>query len=309
MSNEDAYITDEARGDNWEFYLGDSADRMAEIRSACVHLSVYSPPFQSLYTYSPSPRDMGNSLDRADFFEQYAYIIRENLRITVPGGIAAVHVQDTTTTKATHGEIGLTDFSGDVIRAYQSAGWRLKDKITVDKDPQAQAIRTKAQALMFATKNRDSSKSRTALPDYNLVFEKPGSRAEPVKTDVSNEEWILWARPVWYDIAETDTLNARIARDDDDERHLTPLQLPFVERCVRLWSNPGDLVFSAFGGVGTELYKAVELGRRALGIELKASYWRTGVEYLRALEAQMAEPSLFDHFPDEVDSGGAGGAA
>jgi len=292
--NEDAYMTDEAKGSMWEFWLGDSADRMREIPSDSVHLSVYSPPFQSLYTYSPSPRDMGNSLDRDDFFEQYGYIIRENLRITEPGCLACVHVAQTSTTKATHGEIGLTDFRGDVIRAYQREGWVYYGEVTVDKDPQAQAIRTKAHTLMFVTKNKDSAHSRPALADYLLIFKKPGERYAPVKNDVSNDEWIEWARPIWYGIQESNTLNARIARESDDERHLTPLQLDFIERCVRLYSNPGETVFTAFGGVGSELYVAVKHGRRALGIELKPSYWRTGVDYLTQLERDLAEPTLLD---------------
>jgi DNA modification methylase len=291
--SEDMYLKDEAAGENWRFLLGDSGDRMREIESESVHLSVYSPPFQSLYTYSPSPRDMGNSLDREDFFEQYGFIIRENLRITVPAGLACVHVQQTTTTLNTHGVIGMTDFRGDVIRAYQKEGWIYFGEVTVDKDPQAQAIRTKAQALMFVTKNKDSSKSRPALADYMLLFKKPGERYAPIKNDVSNEEWIEWARPIWYNIRESDTLNARIARENDDERHLTPLQLDFIERCVRLYSNPGEVVFTAFGGVGSELYVAVKHGRRALGIELKASYWETGVRYLRELDAEMSQPDLF----------------
>lgn len=292
--NMEAYVTDAAEGANWRFMLGDSAERTAEIDADSVHLSIYSPPFQSLYTYSPSIRDMGNSVDRDDFFAQYAYIIRENLRITIPGGIACIHVQQTTTTKATHGIIGMTDFRGDVIRAYQAEGWIYYGEVTVDKDPQAQAIRTKATALTFATKNRDSSSSRPALADYLLIFKKPGDRYAPVKNDVTNDEWIEWARPIWYGIHETNTLNARIARETDDERHLTPLQLDFIERCVRLYSNRGETVFTAFGGVGSELYMAVKLGRKALGIELKPSYWRTGVSYLKDLETEMAMPTMVD---------------
>lgn len=292
--NEDAYITDDAHGDAWCFMLGDSAERMTEIAAESVHLSVYSPPFQALYTYSPSPRDMGNSLGHADFFEQYAYIIRENLRITVPGGHACVHVADVPYLKGRDGRTGIKDFSGEVIRAYEREGWEVEARVTVDKDPQAQAIRTKAHHLMFVTKNRDSAKVSPALPDYLLIFKKPGDRAEPVKTDVTNEEWIEWARPIWYGIQESNTLNARIARAADDERHLTPLQLDFIERCVRLWTNPGETVFSAFGGVGSELYVAVKHGRRALGIELKPSYWNTGCQYLADLEQELAQPDLFD---------------
>lgn len=295
MNNEDAYVTDEAVGERWTFWLGDSAERMAEIPSESVDFSIYSPPFESLYTYSASPRDMGNSLDREDFFAQYGYIIRENLRIQKPGTECIVHVQQTTTTKSTHGVIGMTDFRGDVIRAYQREGWVYFGEKTIDKDPQAQAIRTKAHSLMFVTKNRDSSHSRPALADYGLIFKKPGERDRPVKTDITNEEWIELARPVWYGIQEGNTLNARIARESDDERHLTPLQLDFIEKFIRLYTNPGELVFTAFGGIGSELYVAVKHGRRALGIELKASYWRTGVEYLEELEREIAAPMITDH--------------
>ena len=156
------YITDDAHGEHWRLMLGDSCERLAEIPDDSVHLSVYSPPFASLFTYSPSIRDLGNSSSRAEFIEHYGYIIRENLRVTVPGRIACVHVQQLTTTKATHGYTGLTDFRGDVIRAYVDNGWHFHGEVTVNKDPQAQAIRTKAHALTFATKNRDSSGTRPA---------------------------------------------------------------------------------------------------------------------------------------------------
>lgn len=292
-TNMDDYITDDAQGENWRIMLGDSCERMAEIPDDSVGLSVYSPPFASLFTYSPSVRDLGNNATRADFFEHYGYIIRENLRITMPGRICAVHVQQLTTTKSTNGVIGLTDFRGDVIRAYLDAGWIFHGEVTVDKDPQAQAIRTKAQALMFVTKNRDSSMTRPALADYLLLFRKPGDNNVPIKNDVSNEEWIEWARPVWLDIKETNTLNARVARDDADERHICPLQLDFIERVVRLWSNPGETVFTPFAGIGSEVYTAVQLGRVGLGIELKPSYWQTAVRTCRELEAEMSMPTLF----------------
>lgn len=292
MSND--YMTDEAHGEAWEFWLGDSGDRMTEIPDDSVDLSVYSPPFQSLYTYSDSVRDMGNALDREDFFAQYAYMIRENLRITKPGRIAAVHVQQVTRRKNTDGFIGMVDFRGDVIRAYEAEGWIYWGEVTVDKDPQAQAIRTKAHSLMFVTKNRDSTLIRPAFADYALLFKKPGDNAVPVTGTFSNDEWIDWARPVWLDIKESNTLNVRIARDDADERHLTPLQLDFIERLVRMYTNPGEQVFSMFAGVGSELYVAVKLARRALGIELKASYWKTGCEYLAELEQELANPTLIE---------------
>ena len=290
----DMYVTDEAEGKSWRLMLGDSCERMAEIPDGSIDLSVYSPPFASLFTYSPSPRDLGNSTDRAEFFEHYGFIIRENLRITKPGRIACVHVQQLTTTKTTHGFSGLTDFRGEVIAAYVAAGWIFHGEVTVNKDPQAQAIRTKAQALMFVTKNRDSSATRPALADYLLLFRKPGENAVPIKNDVSNEEWIDWAQPVWWDIRETNTLNARAGRDEKDERHICPLQLDFIERCVRLWSNPCEVVFSPFAGIGSEPYTAVKLGRFGLGIELKPSYWSTACSNLRDLEADMSTPTLMD---------------
>lgn len=290
----DQYMTDEAHGENWTLWLGDSCERMAEIPDQSVDLSVYSPPFASLFTYSPSPRDLGNSATREEFFEHYGFIIRENLRITKPGRICAVHVQQLTTTKSFHGTIGLTDFRGQVIAAYMDAGWIFHGEVTIDKDPQAQAIRTKAQALMFVTKNRDSSMTRPALADYLLLFRAPGDNEVQIKNDVSNEEWIEWARPVWLDIAETNTLNVRVARDNDDERHICPLQLDFIERVIRLWSNPSERVFSPFAGIGSEVYTAVKLGRHGFGIELKPSYWNTAVNNCRDMEAQVGLPSLFD---------------
>lgn len=282
----DHYVTDDAHGQNWTLMLGDSCERLAEVDDASIDLSVYSPPFASLFTYSPSPRDLGNSHDRQEFLEHYGFVIREVLRATKPGRLSCVHVQQLTTTKSTHGTVGLTDFRGQVIAAHQQAGWIFHGEVTVDKDPQAQAIRTKAHALMFQTLRRDSSMTRPALADYVLIFRKPGDNAVPIQGDVDNETWIEWARPVWYSIRETDTLNTRVARDDADERHICPLQLPLIERCVRLWSNPGETVLSPFAGIGSEGVVSVQHDRRFVGCELKASYWRTAVDNLRAVESQ-----------------------
>jgi DNA modification methylase len=288
------YRTDEARGEMWDLLLGDSCERLAEVATASVDLSVCSPPFAQLYNYSPSPRDLSNSHDRGQFFDHYAFIIREQLRVTKPGRLACVHIQQITLQKALHGIVGLTDFRGEVIKAFIDAGWIFHGEVTIDKDPQAQAIRTKAQALMFVTKNRDSSILRPALADYLLIFRAPGENAVQVKTDVSNEEWIAWARPVWLDIRETNTLNTRVAKDDADERHICPLQLDFIARCVRLYSNPGETVLTPFAGIGSEVYVAVKHGRRGIGVELKPSYWSTAVDNLRKLDAEMALPTLFD---------------
>lgn len=291
---DDTYLTDEAYGDNWTMLLGDSCERLSEVPDNSIGLSVMSPPFASLFTYSPLTRDLGNSSTRAEFIEHYGFIIRELLRVTLAGRVSCVHVQQLTTTKVTHGYSGLTDFRGDVIRAHIDNGWQFHGEVTVNKDPQAQAIRTKAQALMFVTKNRDSAATRPALADYLLIFRKPGDNVVPIKNDVTNEEWIEWAQPVWMDIKETNTLNVRVAREEADERHICPLQLDFIERCVRLWSNPGETVLSPFAGIGSEVYTAVKLGRRGFGIELKPSYWRTACENLSNLEDEMGTPTLLD---------------
>ncbi len=288
------YMTNEEHGTNWTMKLGDSCERLAEVDSDSIGLTVYSPPFASLFTYSPSVRDLGNAATRNEFIEHYGFVLRELLRVTMPGRISCVHVQQLTTTKATQGVSGLTDFRGQVIQAHIEAGWIFHGEVTVNKDPQAQAIRTKAQALMFVTKNRDSAMTRPALADYLLLFRKPGDNQVAIKNDVSNEEWIDWAQPVWMDIRETNTLNERVAREQADERHICPLQLDFIERCVRLWSNPGETVLSPFAGIGSEIYQAVKFGRVGLGIELKESYWRTAVDNLITLENDLSAPSLFD---------------
>lgn len=294
MSNEAAYVTDDAIGQNWRMMLGDSCERLAELPDESIDLTVYSPPFASLFTYSPSLRDLGNSGDRQEFLDHYSFILDQLYRLTKPGRLSCVHVQQLTTSKAMHGVTGLSDFRGEVIRAHQAAGWTFHGEVTVNKDPQAQAIRTKAHALMFVTKNRDSSGTRPGLADYLLLFRKPGDNAVPIKTDVTNEEWIEWAQPVWMDIRETHTLNGRQAREEADEKHVCPLQLDFIERCVRLWSNPGETVLSPFAGIGSEGYVTVQKGRKFIGCELKPSYWQTACRYLQDAEDELALPSLFD---------------
>lgn len=297
------YVTDQVSGEQWELLLGDSCERLAELADQSVDLTVYSPPFQSLYVYSATPRDIGNSSDRPTFFEHYGFVIAELLRLTKPGRLSCVHVSDVATTKAVDGVSGLHDFPGDVIRAHVEAGWIFYGRVYVDKDPQAQAIRTKSQALLFVTKNKDSAKSRPAIGDQLLIFLKPGVNAVPVPhtadgslgpDDISHEDWIAWARPCWIGVRETRTLNATVAREDADERHLHPLQLDFIERCVRLYSNRGETVLSPFAGIGSEVYAARWLGRRGVGIELKSSYWQTAVRNLRALDEELSMPSLFD---------------
>lgn len=311
--NTAAYETDDAYGDNYHLMLGDSCERLAEIPDESVDLSVCSPPFDSLYTYSPSLRDLGNSASRGQFLQHYRFIVEHQLRVTKPGRIACIHVQQLTTTKATHGFVGMSDFRGDVIRLFQDVGWIFHGEATIWKDPQAQSIRTKAFSLAFQTKNRDSASCRPALADYLLLFRKPGQNAVPIphvanEGEVTNDDWIEWAGPIWFDpgddegrfgpvwttIRESETLNARLGRESADEKHIAPLQLEFIRRCVLLYSNPGETVLSPFGGIGSEPYVAVKNGRRAISCELKPSYWRAAVHVLEDLEREMNIPNLFD---------------
>jgi DNA modification methylase len=236
---------------------------------------------------------MGNCSNEREFFAHYAYLIREVLRVTKPGRHTCVHVAELTSTQQTHGVIGLIDFPGMVIRAYQAEGWTYHGRVTIDKDPQAQAIRTHSKGLLFVQLRKDSTWSRPALADTILIFRKPGENAVVVNPDISNDDWIEWARPIWYGIRESDTLNVAVARENDDERHICPLQLGTIERCIRLWSNAGELVLSPFAGIGSEGYEAVRLGRRYLGIELKASYYKTACDNLRLAEVQRTQGKLF----------------
>jgi DNA modification methylase len=290
---EDVYEPKTVAADKWALMLGDCVERIKEIADASVGLSVYSPPFASLYTYSSSRRDLGNCRSFEEFFKHYSFLIPELLRVTMPGRRTAVHCQQLSTTKATHGVIGWRDFRGELIRAYQAAGWIYDGEICIDKNPQAQAIRTKSKQLMFVQKNKDSSWVRPAMADYVLLFRHPTETSEtPVQTDVSNEEWILFAHPIWYGIRESGVLQYRDAREDEDEKHICPLQLETIERCIRLWSNPGDVVLSPFAGIGSEGYVARRFGREFIGIELKESYFNQAIRHLQQADVEgISQPT------------------
>ncbi len=288
------YITDESHGECWRLLLGDSCERLAELEESSVDLSIYSPPFSSLYTYSPSERDLGNSANTDEFLAHYRFVLDEMLRVTKPGRTNAVHVQQVAILKSRDGYVGLQDFRGKVIQAHLDAGFIYYGEVTVNKNPQLQAVRTKAQGLMFVQLHRDSALSRPALADYVLIFHKPGDNEVAILPDISNETWIEWAYPVWNGIREMDTLNPGSGAEDADERHCCPLQLSLIERAVRLWSNRGELVCSPFAGIGSEGYVAIQHGRRFVGVELKPSYWVTACENLRLAEHAASLPSLFD---------------
>jgi DNA modification methylase len=275
-------------GEGWRLFQGDCVEVMRGFPENCVDLSVFSPPFIALYTYSASERDLGNCKSADEFFEHFRYAIDELLRITKPGRNVCVHVAQVAATLNMHGYIGLIDFRGQTVAEFRNCGWIYHGEVCIDKDPQAQAIRTHAKGLMFVQLKKDSSWLRPAMADYILVFRKPGENEVPIHPDITNEDWIEWARPIWYGIRESETLNAAEARSEEDDRHVSPLQLGTIERCIRLWSNPGETVFSPFAGIGSEGYVAVKRGRRFIGAELKPLYVRTAARNLRTASEKMA---------------------
>ncbi len=280
--------TKEVEGDGYRLMLGDAAERLSELDDKTVDLSIFSPPFLSLYTYSPSERDLGNSKDEETFFQHFQYIIDHLLRVTKPGRNCCVHVAQVPATLVNNGYEGLQDFRGSTILAFEKAGWIYHGEVCIDKDPQAQAIRTHAKGLLFAQLRRDASWLRPGLADYILVFRKPGKNTTPIHPDITNEQWIEWARPIWYGIRESDTLNVAEGRADKDERHIAPLQLGTIERAIRLWSNPDETILSPFAGIGSEGYVALKQRRRFIGVELKRSYFDAAVRNLAAAQSQAA---------------------
>lgn len=292
-------ITNEQwHGKEWALYQGDSAHVLAGLPEASVDLSVFSPPFSSLYVYSDHEADLGNCKSDEEFFAHFAYVSRELFRVTKPGRLACIHVQQLTTTKATHGVMGMKDFRGAVIRHFIEGDWVYHGEVCIDKDPQAVACRTKKTSLMFVTKRRDSTVLSPCFADYVVIFRKPGDNQKPVchapNGEVTDEDWIQWARPVWYGIEETNVLNVEVARDNDDERHLCPLSLDTIERCVKLWSNPGEVVLDPFNGIGSTGVVALKHERRYIGVELKPSYARVAARNLEAAAREAAAPNLFD---------------
>lgn len=288
----------EAHGDTWSLYHGDSCDVLRHLPDASVGFSVYSPPFESIFTYSDSECDIGNNTNSQEFQRHYGYVIDQITRLTKPGRLSAVHCSDIPLTKWKDGMIGIKDLSGDIIRLHQERGWVLHSKVTIWKDPVVEMTRTKALGLLYKQLQKDSTRSRVGMPDYLLVFRAPGENAEPVGQDARLfpvERWQQWASPVWMDIRQTDTLNVKMAREAADERHVCPIQLGLVERCLLLWSNPGDVVLSPFMGIGSEGVVSVKRRRRFVGVELKQSYFDVAARNLAAAEAGAS--TLFDAMP------------
>lgn len=280
-------------GNSFQAINGDCVDVLAQMPDDSIGFSVYSPPFGSLFVYSASVADLGNSTD-SEFEQHYAFMIREKFRVTKPGRLSAVHCSDLPMTKWKDGAVGIKDFSGQIIRAHEDAGWILHGRRTIWKCPVTEMARTKHVGLLYKQLRKDSSKSRGGMPDYLLTFIKPGENAEPIihtPEDFPLEQWQEWASPVWMTVNQSNVLNGRMARDNKSERHLCPLQLDVIDRALIMWSNKGDVVLSPFMGIGSEGVQSLKLGRKFFGVELKEGYWKQACEYLDVEDRQMV---LFD---------------
>lgn len=306
---------DQVITDNYAIYQGDSCEVIRAIPGDSIGFGIHSPPFEGLYRFSNYDRDISNN-DGPAFWEHYSFLISELLRVTMPGRIHAVHVMQLPTSKIRHGYIGMRDFRGEVVRAYEDAGWIFHSEVCIWKDPVVAQQRTKSIRLLHKQVVKDSCISGQGLADYILSFRKPGENPEPVNecfdrysgtdepdrskytspTDGRNwysiEVWQRYASPVWMDINQTRTLQYRGGRDPDDIAHISPLQLDVIERCIDLWSNPGDTVLTPFLGIGSEVYGAVTMGRKGIGCELKPSYFKQAVKNLK--DATPHEVNLFN---------------
>lgn len=272
--------------DRFALYNGDSCEILTEIPDDSVHYEIFSPPFASLYTYSNSERDLGNCRSDDEFFEHFEFIARELYRVLMPGRLVSIHCMNFPAMKERDGYIGIKDFRGDLIRLFQKCGFIYHSEVCIWKDPVTAMQRTKAIGLLHKQLKKDSTISRQGIPDYLVTMRKPGDNAEPVTH--TNESfpvniWQRYASPVWDDINPSDTLQARSCRDEKDEKHICPLQLTVIRRGINLWTNPGDVVLTPFMGIGSEAVVALELGRKAIGIELKPSWYKQAVRNCRGV--------------------------
>lgn len=295
-------IIKQMEGESWTAILGDCIEAMKDLPSNSIDFSVYSPPFSSLYIYSESERDMGNVGSDTEFQATYAHAVAEKFRITKPGRLTAVHVKDLVyySNASDKGDRGLRDFTGDCIRTHQAAGWSYHSRTTIWRCPVREMQKAKPDGLLYKNFRVDAGRVRQGLPEYLITFRKwaPEMELTPPVThnpaDFPLEIWQQWASPVWMDMRETDVLNAKVARDDEAEKHLCPMPLDITERAVRLWSNPGDVVLSPFMGIGSEGYVALKTKRKFVGVELKASYYNQACKYLAEAEGEAKAGSLLE---------------
>lgn len=285
-------VLNQAIGDNYAVYHGDAVDVLKGIQDATIDYSIFSPPFASLYTYSNSPRDMGNVRNDAEFFEHFAFLIAELRRVMKPGHNVSFHCMLMPTSKERDGYIGLKDFRGDLIRAFQAHGFIYASEVCIWKDPVTSMQRTKALGLLHKTVRTNACMSRQGIPDYLVTMRAPGEMVDKVTHEPDQypvDKWQKVASPVWMDIDPSDTLQYRSAREHDDERHICPLQLEVIRRGIDLWTNPGDVVLSPFTGIGSEGFVAVEMGRKFVGAELKQSYFEQAARNLAAAEQEQTQ--------------------
>ncbi len=285
-------VLNQSIGDRYALYQGDCVEVMRGIPDNSIHYSIFSPPFASLYTYSNSDRDMGNSKDNNEFQDHFQYLITELNRALMPGRLVSVHCMNLPAMKSRDGFIGVKDFRGDIIRAFVSGGFVYHSEVTVWKNPVTEMQRTKALGLLHKQIRKDSSMSRQGLPDYVITFRKCGENPEMISHTHESfpvDVWQQYASPVWMDIRQSNTLQRKSARDEKDEKHICPLQLDVIERCINLWTNPNDIVLDPFAGIGSVPYQAVTMGRRGLGIELKDSYFSQAVNNMVLADEQYAE--------------------
>lgn len=277
------------KNQDYKMIHGDCVEALAAMDADSIDYSVFSPPFASLYTYSDSERDMGNVRDDDEFFEHFGFLTRELFRVIKPGRNISFHCMNLPLTKERDGVIGLRDFRGALIRAFEDAGFVFHSEVCIWKDPVTAMQRTKAIGLLYKQVKKDSCMSRQGIADYLVTMRKPGVNPNPVGQDESDFPVSLWqqyASPVWMDINPSKTLQRESARDHDDERHICPLQLEVIERAITLWSNKGDTVLSPFAGIGSEGYVSLQLGRKFVGVELKDSYYKQAVKNLENATAQ-----------------------
>lgn len=289
-------VIDQSIVSDYALYNGDSVEVLGAIPDNSIHYTLFSPPFASLYTYSNSDRDMGNCKNDSEFFEQFQFLIREMYRITMPGRLLSFHCMNIPMMKSRDGEIGIKDFRGDLIKQFVEAGFIYHSEVCIWKNPVTEMQRTKALGLLHKQIRKDSSMSRQGLPDYVVTMRKPGENAQPISHTYETfpvNVWQKYASPVWMDIKQSNTLNRKGAREEQDEKHICPLQLDLIERCIKLWTNPGDIVLDPFAGIGSVPYEAVLLHRRGIGVELKSSYYEQAKINLQ--EADRMRDAVMDY--------------
>ena len=287
-------VKNEYKSDYCHIKLGDCVQLIQEVPDESVGFSIFSPPFAELYTYSDKLEDMGNSKDYNEFFKAFKFLVGELYRIMWSGRCVAVHCMDLPIQKGKEGFIGLRDFSGMILQAFEDVGFIYHSRVTIWKNPVTEMQRTKALGLLHKQVKKDAAMSRVGIPDYLMVFRKEGEHDHPVHCDISVDTWQKWASPVWMDIDYGNTLNAAAGRDSNDEKHICPLQLDTIERAIRLWTNEGDTVLTPFLGIGSEVYTAIKTGRYGIGFELKESYFNEAIRNCRNIEVESHQPTLFE---------------